>query len=79
MSNFITFTKSTPKRTPNSTLLTQKKYSEPRIYTGGLTSLYGISSQTRTVYSAKDWYVYYKFIDDSTGKLKRMPNKSWKK
>jgi hypothetical protein len=41
----------------------------------GLTSLYGISSQTRTVYSAsKDWYVYYKFIDDSTGKLKRMPN-----
>jgi hypothetical protein len=23
---------------------------------------------------SKDWYVYYKFIDDSTGKLKRMPN-----
>jgi hypothetical protein len=24
----------------------------------------------------KDWYVYYKFIDDSTGKLKRMPIKA---
>jgi hypothetical protein len=23
---------------------------------------------------SKDWYVYYKFIDDSTGKLKCMPN-----
>jgi hypothetical protein len=25
---------------------------------------------------SKDWYVYYKFIDDSTGKLKRMPIKA---
>jgi hypothetical protein len=23
---------------------------------------------------SKDWYIYYKFIDDTTGKLKRMPN-----
>jgi hypothetical protein len=53
----------------------QKKYSEPEFIQEGLTSLYGISSQTRTVYgTSKDWYVYYKFIDDSTGKLKRMPN-----
>ena len=23
---------------------------------------------------SKDWYIYYKFIDTSTWKLKRMPN-----
>jgi hypothetical protein len=23
---------------------------------------------------SKDWYIYYKFIDSTTGNLKRMPN-----
>jgi hypothetical protein len=29
--------------------------------------------KTRTVYLSKDWYVYYKFIDDSTGKWNACP------
>jgi hypothetical protein len=72
---FYYFTKSTPKRTPNSTHFDQKNIQNLEFIPEGLTSLYGISSQTRTVTAlSKDWYVYYKFIDDSTGKLKRMPN-----
>jgi hypothetical protein len=56
--------------------LTQKKYSEPRIYTGGIdiTLWNQFSKLEQSTALSKDWYVYYKFIDDSTGKLKRMPN-----
>ena len=73
---FITFTKSTPKRTPNKTLFGQKKFSEPRIYTGGvdITLWNELSKEEQNNAISKDWYIYYKFLDDTTGKLKRMPN-----
>jgi hypothetical protein len=56
--------------------LTPKKYSEPRIYTGGIeiTLCNQFSKLEQSTALSKDWYVYYKFIDDFTGKLKRMPN-----
>jgi integrase len=56
--------------------LTQKKYSEPRIYTGGIdiTLWNQFSKLEQSTALSRDWYVYYKFIDEATGKLKRMPN-----
>ena len=56
--------------------LTQKKYSEPRIYTGGvdITLWNQLSKEEQNTALSKDWYIYYKFIDETTGKLKRMPN-----
>jgi hypothetical protein len=56
--------------------LTPKKYSKPRIYTGGvdITLWNQFSKLEQSTALSKDWYVYYKFIDDGTGKLKRMPN-----
>jgi hypothetical protein len=53
--------------------LTQKKYSEPRIIPEVDITLWNQFSKLEQS-TAFDWYVYYKFIDDSTGKLKRMPN-----
>ncbi|MFV8367621.1 tyrosine-type recombinase/integrase [Flavobacterium sp. XS1P27] len=56
--------------------LTPKKYSEPRIYTGGvdITLWNQLSKEEQNTALSKDWYIYYKFIDETTGKLKRMPN-----
>ncbi len=56
--------------------LDRKKFSEPRIYTGGvdITLWNELSIDERNKAISKDWYIYYKFIDDATGKLKRMPN-----
>ena len=56
--------------------LDKKKFSEPRIYTGGVdvTIWNELSKEEQKNALSKDWYIYYKFIDDTTGKLKRMPN-----
>lgn len=56
--------------------LTKKNFSEPRIYTGGvdITLWNKLSKQEQNKAISKDWYIYYKYIDDTTGKLKRMPN-----
>lgn len=56
--------------------LTKKKFSEPKIYTGGVnvTLWNELSKEEQNKAMSKDWYIYYKFIDDTTGKLKRMPN-----
>ena len=54
----------------------EKTFSKPRIYTGGvdITLWNELSKNEQTIALSKDWYIYYKFIDNSTGKLKRMPN-----
>jgi integrase len=51
-------------------------YSTPKIYSGGVNvSLWNtLSKIDQEKALAKDWYVYYKFIDGKTGQLKRMPN-----
>ena len=51
-------------------------YSMPKIYSGGVNvALWNTLSKIEQEKAlAKDWYVYYKFIDSKTGKLKRMPN-----
>lgn len=56
--------------------LIQKKYSEPRIYTGGVDIILWnqLSKEEQNAALSKDWYIYYKFMDSATGKLKRMPN-----
>jgi integrase len=56
--------------------LDTKKFSEPRIYTGGvdITIWNELSKEAQNQALSKDWYIYYKFMDDATGKLKRMPN-----
>ena len=60
----------------NAHLLTLKKYTEPKIYTGGVNvSLWNkLPKEKQNEALSKDWYIYYKFIDKTTGKLKRMPN-----
>ena len=56
--------------------LDKKKFSEPKIYTGGvdITLWNELSKEEQNNAISKDWYIYYKFIDNTTGKLKRMPN-----
>jgi integrase len=56
--------------------LDKKKFSEPKIYTGGvdITLWNELSKEEQKNAISKDWYIYYKFLDDTTGKLKRMPN-----
>lgn len=56
--------------------LAKKNFSEPRIYTGGvdITLWNELSKEAQNQAMSKDWYLYYKFIDETTGKLKRMPN-----
>ena len=55
--------------------LTPKKYSEPRIYTGGvdITLWNQISKEAQNTALSKDWYIYNKFIDETTGKLMLYP------
>jgi hypothetical protein len=57
-------------------ILPKKTFSKPRIYTGGvdITLWNELSKNEQTIALSKDWYIYYKFIDDTTGNLKRMPN-----
>lgn len=57
-------------------ILPKKTFSKPRIYTGGvdITLWNELSRNEQMIALSKDWYIYYKFIDDTTGKLKRMPN-----
>lgn len=56
--------------------LDKKKFSVPKIYTGGvdITLWNELSKEEQKQALSKDWYIYYKFIDTITGKLKRMPN-----
>jgi integrase len=56
--------------------LDKKKFSVPKIYTGGvdITLWNELLKEEQKQALSKDWYVYYKFIDSNTGKLKRMPN-----
>jgi integrase len=56
--------------------LDKKKFSVPKIYTGGvdITLWNELSKEEQKQALSKDWYIYYKFIDATTGKLKRMPN-----
>lgn len=56
--------------------LDKKKFSEPRIYTGGvdITLWNELSKEKQNLAISKEWYIYYKFLDTTTGKLKRMPN-----
>ena len=56
--------------------LDKKNFSEPKIYTGGvdITLWNELSKEEQNNAISKDWYIYYKFIDNTTGKLKRMPN-----
>lgn len=61
----------------NEKLLTLKKrYSEPKIYTGGvdITLWNQLSKERQKEALSKNWYIYYKYLDSKTGKLKRMPN-----
>lgn len=56
--------------------LDKKKFSVPKIYTGGvdITLWNELSKEEQKQALSKDWYIYYKFIDTTTWKLKRMPN-----
>ena len=56
--------------------LDKKNFLEPKIYTGGvnITLWNELSKEEQNNALSKDWYIYYKFLDESTGKLKRMPN-----
>lgn len=61
----------------SSNLLTMKRnYSEPKIYTGGvdITQWNKLTSKQKKEALEKDWFVYYGFRDEKTGKLKRMPH-----
>jgi integrase len=54
----------------------KKKFTIPKIYTGGVDiTLWGqLSKLEQNQALSKDWYIYYKFLDEKTNKLKRMPN-----
>jgi integrase len=56
--------------------LDKKNFSEPKIYTGGvdITLWNELSKEEQSQAISKDWYIYYKFLDATSGKLKRMPN-----
>ena len=56
--------------------LEKKIFSQPKIYTGGvnITLWNELSKAEQNQALLKDWYIYYKFKDDKTGKLKRMTN-----
>lgn len=56
--------------------LDKKNFSVPKIYTGGvdITLWNELSKEEQKQALSKDWYIYYKFIDFTTGNLKRMPN-----
>lgn len=53
-----------------------KKYTQPKIYTGGvdITLWNQLSKSKQDEALSKDWYIYYKYLDHTTNKLKRMPN-----
>ena len=54
----------------------KKKFTQPKIYTGGvdITLWNQHTKEEQNNALSKDWYIYYKFLDDNTNKLKRMPN-----
>ena len=54
----------------------QEKFSTPKIFTGGVNikNWKKLSKTQQKDALSKDWYVYYSFRDNTTGKLKRMPN-----
>lgn len=61
----------------SANLLTMKRnYSEPKIYTGGVdvTQWNKLTSKQKKEALEKDWFIYYGFRDEKTGKLKRMPH-----
>lgn len=61
----------------SANLLTMKRnYSEPKIFTGGVdvTQWNKLTSKQKKEALDKDWFVYYSFRDEKTGKLARMPH-----
>ena len=56
--------------------LAKKNFSQPKIYSGGvdITLWNELSKEEQNNAISKDWYIYYKFMDVTTGKLMRMPN-----
>lgn len=54
----------------------KKKFTTPKIYTGGvdITLWNQLSKSEQKEALSKDWYIYYMFLDEKTDKLKRMPN-----
>ncbi|MCU4188625.1 site-specific integrase [Flavobacterium sp. HXWNR29] len=61
----------------STNLLTMKRiYSEPKISTGGvdITQWNKLSTKQKKEALEKDWFIYYSFRDEKTGKLKRMPH-----
>ena len=57
-------------------ILKQKNFSVPRIFTGGVDlNLWNqLSTSEKEKALSKDWYVYYSFRNEESGKLVRMPN-----
>lgn len=54
----------------------KEKFTIPKIFSGGV-SIDNWKKLTKSLQKdalEKDWYVYYSFRDNTTGKLKRMPN-----
>lgn len=54
----------------------KKRYSEPKIYTGGVSyeNIKSLTSDQKDLLLRKQWYVYYSFRDQKSGRLVRMPN-----
>jgi hypothetical protein len=52
--------------------LAKKNFSQPKIYSGGvdITLWNELSKEEQNNAISKDWYIYYKFMDVTTGKLK---------
>lgn len=59
----------------DKTTLMKKKFSEPKIYTGGINikDWNKLKKAEKQQALSKEWYVYYSFRQED-GKLKRMPN-----
>jgi integrase len=57
-------------------LATQKKFSTPKIFTGGVNVKHWnkLKESEKKIALSKKWYVYYSFRNSETGKLVRMPN-----
>lgn len=54
----------------------KSNFSAPKIFTGGvnINDWKKLTPQEKKIALSKDWYIYYSFRDEKTGKLKRMPN-----
>ena len=59
----------------NLTLM-KTRFSTPKIFTGGVDIRHWnkLSAKEKKEALSKEWFVYYSFRDDKSGKLKRMPH-----